>query len=304
MKKYFLSFALIVAIVGTSLAQRTAQPSPAASVMQTVGITDFTVTYSRPAVKGRVLFGDKGLEAYDEVWRTGANGATTLTATTDFMFGGKMVPAGTYSLFSIPGSGQWTIMLNKDTKAGEDSYKESDDVARVMAMPATAPAMIESFTIGFSDVSDSTANLNIGWGMVNVPVKIEVMTTDMTLAAMDKAVMDKPEDTSTLQNAANYLMTKGKDLPRALAMTDKSIGLKETFRNVWLKAQILGKLGKLTEAIPLAQKALAMGKSSGDSAFSFMGPQIESGLAKMQAMLPAGAEKAVDMIKGKKGRKN
>ncbi len=303
MKKYFLSFALIVFIVGSSLAQRTAAPSPAASVMQTVGITDFTVTYSRPSARGRVLFGDSATVSNGRTWRTGANAATTLTASTDFMFGGKAVPAGTYALFSIPNSGQWTVILNKNTKASEASYKESEDAIRIMAMPTTAPIMMESFTIGFSDVTDSTAHLNIGWGMVNVPVKIEVMTTDMTMASMDKAVMDKPEDPSTLQNAANYLLTKGKDLPRALAMVDKSIGLKETFRNVWLKAQILGKMGKVAEAIPLAQKALAMGKSSGDSAFSFMGPQIESGLAGMQAMLPADASKATDMIKGKRGRK-
>lgn len=307
MKKYCLSFALIVAIMGTSLAQRTPQPSPAASVMQTVGVTDFTVTYSRPSAKGRTLYGDSpALVPYGRIWRTGANAATTLQASTDFMFGGKKVPAGTYSLFSIPQGGQWTVILNKDAKAGEGNYKESGDAARVMVAPASATDFLESFTIGFSNLTDSTAHLNIGWGAVNVPVPIEIMTTDITMAAMDKAVMDKPEDPNTLQNAAGYMLTKGKNLNQALAMTDKAIGLKETFRNVWLKAQILAKMGKVAEAIPLAQKALAMGKTSGDSAFSFMGPQIENGLKSMQAMLPAGADAAsgvADKMKGKKGRK-
>ncbi len=303
MKKYYLLLALMVGILSTSLAQRTPQPSPAASVMQTVGVTDFTVTYSRPSAKGRTIFGDSALVSNGRTWRTGANGATTLEATTDFMFGGKMVPAGKYALFSIPQGGQWTVILNKDTKASEDSYKESGDAVRVMVAPASATDFMESFTIGFSDVTDSTAHLNIGWGTVNVPVPLAVMTTDITMAAMDKAVMEKPEDPSTLQNAANYMLTKGKNLSQALALADKSIGLKETFRNVWLKAQILAKMGKVAEAIPLAQKALTMGKTSGDSAYSFMGPQIESGLKGMQAMVPAAATGAANKVKGMNGKK-
>lgn len=303
MKKYYLFFALLVGILSTSLAQRTPQPSPAARVMQTVGVTDFTVTYSRPSARGRTIFGDSAVVSNGRTWRTGANAATTLEASTDFMFGGKTVPAGKYALFSIPQGGQWTLILNKDTQASEESYKESQDAARVTMMAASAPEFLESFTIGFSDITDSTAHLNIGWGPVNVPVPLEVKTTDITMAAMDKAVMEKPEDPNTLQNAAGYMLSKGKNLTQALALADKSIGLKETFRNVWLKAQILAKLGKLTEAVPLAQKALAMGKASGDSAFSFMGPQIENGLKGMQAMLPAGADAVsgtMDKLKGKK----
>lgn len=303
MKKYYLSLALAVGILSTSLAQRTPQPSPAASVMQTVGVTDFTVVYSRPAVKGRAIFGDSTLVPYGQIWRTGANSATTLEASTDFMFGGKMVPAGKYSLFTIPSGGQWTVMLNKNASAGTANYKESEEAIRIMTAPASASTFMESFTIGFSDVSDSTAHLNIGWGPVNVPVKLTVMTTDITMAAMDKAVMEKPEDPNTLQNAAGFMLSKGKNLSQALALADKSIGLKETFRNVWLKAQILAKMGKVAEAIPLAQKALTMGKTSGDSAFSFMGPQIESGLKGMQVMVPAAASGATDMIKGMKGKK-
>lgn len=303
MKKYFLTFALVLAVLGTSLAQRTPQPSPAAKVMQTVGVTDFTVTYSRPSAKGRTIFGDSALVPYGQLWRTGANSATTLEASTDFMFGGKMVPAGKYSLFTMPGGGQWTIILNKNASASAAAYKESEDAARIMVAPASATDFTESFTIGFSDVTDSTAHLNIGWATVQVPVPLTVMTTDITMAAMDKAVADKPEDPNTLQNAAGYMLSKGRNLAQALALADKSIGLKETFRNVWLKAQILAKMGKVAEAIPLAQKALAMGKTSGDSAFSFMGPQIESGLKGMQAMAPAAASGATDMIKGVKGKK-
>jgi hypothetical protein len=298
MKKYYLSFALVVAILSTTLAQRTPQPSPAAKVMQTVGVSDFTVTYSRPSAKGRTIFGDSALVPYGKVWRTGANAPTLLEASTDFMFGGKKVPAGKYALLTIPNGGEWMVILSKNaTQSG--GYKESDDAVRTKVAPASSP-FAESFTVGFSDVTDSTANLDLSWASINVPIKLTVMTTENTMAAMDKAVSEKPEDSATLQTAANYMLSKGKDLPKALALADKSIGLGENFRNLWLKAQILAKLGKVAEAIPLAQKALALGKTSNDSAFGFMGPQIESGLKSWQAMVPAAA---TEMVKGMKGKK-
>ena len=298
MKKNFLSLALALAVVGTTLAQHTPQASPAASVMQTVGVTDFKVTYSRPSAKGRVIFGDSALVPTGVLWRTGANMATTLESSTDFMFGGKMVPAGKYALFSIPKGGEWTIILNKNVnQGGTADYKESEDVARVKATPTSA-SFTESFTIGFSDLTDSTTHLNISWASVNVPVKIEVMTTDITIANMEKAMEEKPNDPTTLQNAANFMLAKGKDLPKALALADKSISMGENFRNLWLKAQILAKLGKFVDAVPLAQKALSLGQSSGDSAFGFMKPQIETGLASWTKMLPA-APAAVKGLKKK-----
>jgi hypothetical protein len=298
MKKYFLSFALLLAIVGTTLAQRTPQASPSAKVMQTVGITDFMVTYSRPSAKGRTIFGDSALVPYGQLWRTGANMATVLEASTDFMFGGKKVPAGKYALFTIPKGGEWTVILNKNyNQGGTAAYKESEDVARTKVAPTSGP-YAESFTVGFSDVTDSTANLDLSWASVNVPIRLTVMTTENTMAGLDKAVTEKPEDQATLQNAANFMLSKGRDLPKALALADKSIGIGENFRNIWLKAQILAKMGKVAEAIPLAQKALVLGKTSSDSAFSFMGPQIENGLKSWQASLPATPASAT--VKGKK----
>jgi hypothetical protein len=224
--------------------------------------------------------------------------ATTLESSTNFMFGGKMVPAGKYALFSIPKGGEWTIILNKNVnQGGTADYKESEDVARVMASAASAP-FSESFTIGFSDVTDSTTHLNISWSSVTIPIKLMVMTTENTIAGMEKALADKPEDPTLMQNAANFMLARGKDLPKALALADKSIGMGENLRNIWLKAQILAKLGKFVEAVPLAQKALSLGQSSGDSAFGFMKPQIETGLSSWTKMLPA-APAAVKGLKKK-----
>jgi len=304
MKKYLLSISLAVAVASTTFGQRTPQPSPSAGVMQTVGVTDFTVKYSRPAIKGRKVFADSStLAPYNQIWRTGANMATTLESSTDFLFGGKKVAAGKYALFSIPSGSAWAVILNKNfNQGGTDSYKESEDVARVMVVP-TSSDFTESFSIDFSEISDSSAYLNINWASVRVPVQIGLETDQLTMAGLNKAVAEKPEDVATLQSTAGYLLSKGKDLPQALAMADKAIGLKETFSNLWLKAQILGKMGKVAEALPFAQKALTVGAASGDGAFaSFYKGQIENGIKSMTAKLPA-AKEAVSAIKGKKKKK-
>jgi len=304
MKKYLLSISLAVAVASTTFGQRTPQPSPSAGVMQTVGVTDFTVKYSRPAIKGRKVFADSStLAPYNQIWRTGANMATTLESSTDFLFGGKKVAAGKYALFSIPSGSAWAVILNKNfNQGGTDNYKESEDVARVMVVP-TSSDFTESFSIDFSEISDSSAYLNINWASVRVPVQIGLETDQLTMAGLNKAVAEKPEDVATLQSTAGYLLSKGKDLPQALAMADKAIGLKETFSNLWLKAQILGKMGKVAEALPFAQKALTVGAASGDGAFaSFYKGQIENGIKSMTAKLPA-AKEAVSAIKGKKKKK-
>jgi uncharacterized coiled-coil protein SlyX len=301
MKKYFLSVAFSIAVATATLAQRTPQPSSAAGITQTIGITDFTVKYSRPNIKGRTVFRDSSLLApFNQLWRTGANQPTTLEATTEFWFGDKKIPAGKYALLTIPGGESWTVILNKNFSVGTDGYKQAEDVARLTAMPVSA-GYNESFSMDFSNITDSTGYLNISWAAVSVPIKITVSTQELTMAGLNKAVAEKPEDPATLQSTANYLLSKGRNLSQALAMADKSIGIKETFSNLWLKAQILNKLGKVTEALPVAQKALAVGATSGDGAFaSFYKGQIENGIKGMQAKLPKVNEAVNTIQKGKK----
>ncbi|PWJ58208.1 Protein of unknown function (DUF2911) [Dyadobacter jejuensis] len=269
-------------------AQRTPQPSPGASTTQAVGVTDFTVKYSRPGIKGRKAFQDSSaLAPLNQLWRTGANAATTLEASTAFVFGGHKVPAGQYALFTIPSGSAWTVILNKNVKqGGTANYSQAEDVARVMVAPQSSN-FTETFTIDFSNISDSSAVMNLSWASVTVPIELMVDTQELTMAGLNKAIAEKPEDPALLQSTAGYMLSKGKDLGQALSMVDKAIGIKETFSNLWLKAQILGKLGKVAEALPLAQKALAIGQSSGDSSFGFFKGQIEKGITDMQASLPA-----------------
>ncbi len=282
MKNFFLSAAFVLTMATAALAQRTPAPSPAATVIQAVGITDFTVKYSRPGIKGRQVFGhDTPLAPYGKVWRTGANAATTLESTTDFSFGGKKVPAGKYALVTIPDGAQWVLILSRNA-AQEGGYKEADDAARVKVAPASAPFR-ETFQIAFDNITDSTAIFSLSWGTVNVPVRIEVATTDLTLKGFKQALAQKPEDAAALQGYSTYLLTKGFNLNEALALADKSIGLKPSYQNLWLKARILSGLGKGSEAIATAEKALSAGTANGDSSFGFYKGQIEAALKEWKA---------------------
>ena len=298
MKKYLLSLSLLSALSITAFAQRTPQASPSATSSQTVGVTDFTVKYSRPSIKGRTVFADNAtLAPYGELWRTGANAATTFEASTAFSFGGREVPAGKYSLLTIPSGGAWTVILNKNPNQQPADYKQNDEAARISVAP-TSDDFDESFKIDFSNITDSTALLNISWSTVTIPVPLSVKTQELTLFGLNKAVAEKPEDQQVLQAASGYLLSKNIDLPVALSLADKSIGLKENFTNLWLKAQILSKLGKNAAALPLAQKSLALGATSGEPFFEFYKGQIEKGITDIQAKLAA--ETPAVPVKGKK----
>ncbi|WP_159470757.1 DUF2911 domain-containing protein [Dyadobacter sp. 3J3] len=299
MKKYLLSLTFAIAVASASLAQRTPQASPGATIIQSVGITDFTVKYSRPGIKGRAVFADKSpIAPIGQLWRTGANQPTIFESSTDFTFGDKKVPAGKYSLFSIPEKAKWTVILNKNLTASTDVYKETEDIARIEVTPVSGESS-ESFQISFSDITDSTSLMNIAWGTVKVPVKLSMATQELTITSLDKAVQDKPEDVATLQSAAGYFLSKNIDLRKALSLADKAIGLKEGWSNLWIKAQILDKMGKTAEALPIAQKALTVGAAAPDGAYDFYKTQIAKGIADMQAKVPV---KEV-VGKGKKKKK-
>ena len=282
MKKISVLIALFCLSIGTFAQVRTPSPSPAATVMQTVGITDITVKYSRPSMKGREIFGK--LLPFDKVWRTGANQATQIETSTDIMVEGQKLAAGKYAIMSIPGASEWTVIFSKNLTVSEANYKQEDDVLRVKVAPTATAAAVQSFTIDFSNVTDSTAHLNIAWEKTSVAVKLMTET-----AALVETSIDKVAETSNSQMTAgaNYLLGKGKNLEKALMLANQATGLKETFRNLWTKAQILGKLGKFAEAVPIAQKALDLGSASNDPSFGFMKDAITKGLGEYTAKLPA-----------------
>ncbi|CAG5069521.1 hypothetical protein DYBT9623_02257 [Dyadobacter sp. CECT 9623] len=301
MKKHLLTVSLAVLLTTYAIGQRTPAPSQGAQVMQTIGVTDFTVKYSRPTLKKRKVFADSSaLAPYNQIWRTGANSPTTFEASTEFSFGGRTVPAGKYALLSIPSGAAWTLILNKKYDQGTEAYQESEDVARIQVAP-TSGEFNEAFKIDIEPVTDSTGYMILSWSSVKVPVPVAVRTETLTMNALNKIIAEKPEDTAALEGAAGYLLTKGKDLPLALSWADKAIGLKESYYNMWLKASILAKLGKHNEALPVAQKALTLGTASDQAFTGFFKGEIEKTIAAIQPKVTP--KTATASVKSKKKKK-
>ena len=237
----------------------TPAPSPKARVEQRVGITDVSIDYSSPGVKGRKIWGE--VVPYDKLWRAGANAPTKLTVSRDFTFGATAVKAGSYSLFVTPGKKTWTVALNTDLTATQDSHDDKNDVAKLSVVPAALPALRERLVYVFSDTQDDKVNLDLEWERVRIRMPIAIDTKAAVAAGIEKAIAAAWQPHAT---AANYYFNAG-DLGKALALIDKSIAIESNWRNEWLRAQIQGKKGSKAEAVASANRALALGK--GDTNF-------------------------------------
>ena len=158
---------------------------------------------------------------------------------------------------------------------------------RVSLKPEMLAKPVETFTINFGELTDSTASLNVMFGTVNAKADLMVNTSQYAGANVDKAAADKPDDPAVLQAAASYNLSKGRNLDQALAWINKSVTTKETYRNLYVKSQILAKMGKMNEALPVAKQALSLGQSSNDAAFPFFKDGIEKSITDYTAMMPA-----------------
>lgn len=258
-----------VALVATALSvapQAPAQfdpprPSPKATVSQTIGLTEVTVAYCRPGVKGRTIWGE--LVPYGQVWRTGANEATTITTSTDLTMNGAKLPAGTYSVHTIPQKGEWTVILNKDAKQwGSYSYDEKKDAARFTVKPE-AGAHEESMSFRFDNVTASSADLVLSWEKVRLPLKLEVDTLAAALASAKDAVEKSDRESwRTPLRAANYLLDSKSNYDQALTWADRSIAAGESFSNQQTRARILAAQGKTADAVKAGERALAVAKTN------------------------------------------
>ncbi|AFK04843.1 hypothetical protein Emtol_3717 [Emticicia oligotrophica DSM 17448] len=262
-----------------TFAQITPAPSPGASISQVVGVNKITIEYSRPSLKGREIFGK--LIPFDKVYRTGANAATKIELTGDITVQGQPLKAGKYAIMSIPTQTNWTIIFSKKLDVTEQNYNAADDVLRVTARPQDI-SPVETLTFDFSDLKDDGATLNFSWEKTKVSLNIGVDNA----ASIENAVNQKNTDASnTFQQAADYMLQKGMDLTKALSLIDKSLALRENFRNNWIKAQILDKLGKSSDALGFALKAQSLG--AGDGSYQFFKDGIEKGINEIKAKIPA-----------------
>lgn len=267
MKKLVLA-ALSFALLTPAMAQELPQPSPAATVIQRVGVTDVTVVYSRPGKKGREIFG--GLVPYNTLWRTGANANTTVEFSTDVVIGDAQVKAGTYSLFTIPGEDSWEVILNTNTKLwGVDGYSEEEDVMR-MNVPTVKVNTVESFSISFDMVTPNGAHMVLAWDDKAVHVPITVDSQKQAIANIEKALKD-PENKENMwrvyRNAANYYFQNKLNLADAEKYIAKSIALNpDSWYSYWLQGSIYAEAGKKKEAVKSAEMSIKKGEEEAKKA--------------------------------------
>lgn len=300
MKRYLFLLVLIVIAAATAGAQvrpPVPRPSSKATVMQQVGTTDISITYSRPAVKGRTIFADpppsmlqrvkgeatlddqnarqKGepIVPWDHVWRAGANEATLFTVNDDVLINGQPLPAGKYSMHAIPAKdGNWTIIFNKDEgQWGSFSYDSSKDALRVKTKAETSAANTELLTYDFDNVTDSSAQVNLRWERMRVPFTVQVKDVVGDTMTRLRAYLSSSDanDAVPYLNAAGYAKSvKLNDdanawYAEALKRTDAQIAQKETMQALGRKATILLNLGRNADALAAAERAVVVGKAAG-----------------------------------------
>ena len=262
MKKLNILFLALVICSVVNFAQAqitTPQPSPAATVSQMVGITNITVIYSRPSVKGRVVFGD--LLKYDKVWRTGANQATKITLADEVTIEGNKLAKGDYAIMSIPNATEWTVIFSKNLTTNEGTYKQEEDALRVKVKPTKTAAKVESFTISFTDLTTNAGVLEFAWDNTAVRLKVE---TDVD-SKVEKQIADftnPNKDWNGYFQAASYYFNNNKDLNKAYEWVVKSTSMQPQYWTLYLKAQIEMKLKKYQDAIVSAEKSMQMAKDA------------------------------------------
>lgn len=282
MKTTFVSAAVLMLLATSAFAQlKLPRVSQKSSVTQTIGLTDVTITFSRPGVKGRTIWGD--LVPYDQVWRTGANEATSISFSRDVTINGKPLPAGTYSLHTLPTRNSWTIIFNKKAEQwGSYEYDAAQDALRVEVKPTTGPN-VEWMTFSFPDVKNDSAQVELAWEKVRVPFTIWADTNNQALAEIRKALSGEVTQWNVPYGAAGFVFNNNLDssMPEAMKWVDQSIRLKETFWNLRLKAQMLAKTGKPKDAVPVAEKALTVGKTDSDATEEL--PKLEKQIAEWKS---------------------
>ncbi len=265
MRRSFATAALLLAfctfaalpVMAQSAVLDLPRDSQHAKLVQRIGITDITINYHRPLVKGRKVWGS--LVPYGQVWRAGANENTTIEFTDPVTIEGKALPKGIYGLHMIPAENEWTVIFSKTATAwGSFTYNQADDALRVTVKPQTAE-MKEALAYEVDSVTPDSAVVTLRWEKVAVPFKVGVNTHEIVAASLHNQLVGLSQYTwEGWDDAANYFLAEKYNLDEAVKYEDRSIGVEERFDNLMTKARLLDALNKKEDATAARNKALAM----------------------------------------------
>jgi hypothetical protein len=254
-KALIITTVLLVATSAMAQQQmRTPRPSPKASLMQAVGLTDITINYNRPGVKGRAIWG--ALVPYDKVWRTGANEATTIEFSDDVWINGNKLAKGLYSLHTIPTANQWTVIFNSvASQWGSYSYDAAKDALRVQVTPEKADHR-EWMSFEVPEMTTDTAKVVLRWEKIAVPFTVDTKSTERTMAQFKNAMQP---DWRTPYMAANFAFdNKGAASDADMnAWIEQSLKINQNIGNLWLRARMAERAGNKAEAIRYGEMAIA-----------------------------------------------
>lgn len=276
MKKILFSAIALTGFAMLSTAQvRMPAQSPTQTVKQDFAIGTIELIYSRPAAKGRKIFGD--LVPYNKLWRTGANAATKIVFSDAVEIGGKKLDSGTYVLYTIPGIDSWEVIINKGLKNwGIDGYKEAEDVVRFKVEPIKMKNNLESFTMEFSDVKPETVSLDIKWEKTAVSIPIVANFKDKVRAQIEAAMKT---DKKPYWAAAQFYNEYDKNLPVALENATKAIEANKEAFWIWIyKARIQKEMGDKAGAMASSKKSLELAEAAKNDDYVKMNKDFQKSL--------------------------
>ncbi|MDX8554993.1 DUF2911 domain-containing protein [Tenacibaculum sp. 1B UA] len=275
MKKILFSLFVVAISTNINAQLKTPAPSPAAKLEQTVGLTNVSVEYSRPSMKGRAIFGN--LVPFGKVWRTGANKNTTVTFSDDVTVDGKTLKKGTYALYTKPGKDSWEVIFYSDAnnwgtpQKWDDSKVAVSTTAKVEAMPMK----IETFTMSVDNLTNNSAVLGILWENAYVGVKFNT-PTDKAVEKSIAQVMSGPSANDYFSSAVYYLQ-EGKDINKAKNWINKAVDMTKDQPRFWYLRQqslILAKAGDKKGALKAAKASLASAEKAGNADYVKMNKEF------------------------------
>lgn len=280
MKRLTLLFCSMLFIASMNAQINTPQASPKGSVTQLIGLTEFSITYSRPSAKGRVVFGD--VVPFGKTWRTGANQATLLTISDDITIEGQALKAGKYAIYTVPekSSLEWIFYKNTSAWGLPEPWNEADVAIRVKTPFNMISNKVETLTFDFDALRNNSALLKLTWDNMEAACKIVVNTDDKVLKDIEKALGGPTA--GDYYAAGRYYYESDKDLNKAYEWIHKANEMSPKFFTLRQEALVLAKMKKYKEAVTVAQRSLDLAKEAGSEEYVKMNTKDIADWSKMK----------------------